>query len=258
VQDKNGGGYNGKSPENKEEDNVINIPTLAERDKIRRKKEKEEKKWRKEYRKSNPKEPIFNLPLCTKFFLFLLITVHLFSELILTPESRYTLFETLGFVPSNYTGGAAFNFLFLVSPFTYVLIHANWTHFLMNSIMLTAFGAGLEKWIGGKRMLVFFILCSLTSAFLHLLLNPGSSAPMVGASGGLSGMFAAILLLMQSKGIGATGKYGIWPFAILWVLISFFFGSMGMPGNETIAWAAHIGGFAAGFIFLKPVLKHIN
>jgi membrane associated rhomboid family serine protease len=56
------------------------------------------------------------------------------------------------------------------------------------------------------------------------------------------------------QGLGSS-KYGIWPFVILWIAISLLFGLMEAPGGGTIAWAAHIGGFCAGFVFIKPVLR---
>jgi membrane associated rhomboid family serine protease len=121
--------------------------------------------------------------------------------------------------------------------------------------MLAAFGTGVDRWIGGKRMLALFVLCSFASTLVHFLFNPFSTDPVIGASGGLSGLFAAILIMMQQKGLVPTGRYGLWPLIIIWIGISVLFGMVEAPGGGAVAWAAHIGGFLAGFVFLKPVLK---
>lgn len=267
MQKDNGGGYNGNgnshhddNDRDKEESNIIRIPTLAERDKIRREQEKEEQRLRKQYRKAQAAAhgPMINLPPVTKYALAALFLVHLVMQGLLSPIQQYGIIENLGFIPARYTGAEPFSFWALIGPFSFVLFHGSWTHLLLNGFMLMAFGSGMERWIGAKRMLVFFFLCSLASALAHLLLNPFSSAPVIGASGGLSGMFAAILILMQQRGVGMMGRYGVWPFVALWIGISVILGMIEAPGGGTVAWAAHIGGFLAGFVFLKPVLKYIR
>lgn len=267
MQKNNGGGYNGngrdpgdENGKDTEENNVTRIPTLAERDKIRREQEQEEKRLRKQYRKAQAQAqgPMFNLPPVTKYMMGSLILIHLVMQIVLSPVQQYEIIAHLGFVPAQYTGAAAFSLWSVISPFSYVLFHGGWTHLLINSVMLLAFGSGMERWIGGRPMVVFFILCSLVSALVHLAFNPFSEAPVVGASGGLSGMFAAVLLLLQQRGAGMTGRYGIWPFIILWIGISLLFGMMEAPGGGTVAWAAHIGGFLAGFVLLKPVVRYVR
>jgi len=139
-----------------------------------------------------------------------------------------------------------------------MFLHGSWTHLLLNTVMTTAFGAGVERLMGARRMIIFFVLCSLTAALIHFAVSPSSPNPVIGASGGLSGLFAAVLVMMQKMGMGGAGRYGIWPFVILWVGVSIMFGMMGAPGGGSVAWVAHIGGFLAGFIFLKPVMRYIK
>ena len=265
MQNSNGGGYNGNGHDPDEEDNddnndnVIRMPTLAERDKLRREQEKQQKAWQKEYRKNTPGEAFINLPPVTKFMVLAFITIHILIQIAANPVQQYEIFTRLGFIPAYYTGALPFSIWAVFAPLTYIFIHGSWGHLAMNSIMMTAFGTGMERLVGGRRMLVFFVLCSLGAAAFHLALNPFSEAPAIGASGGLSGMFAAILLLMQKNGMGGQGRYGIWPFVLLWVVISVLLGGTGIAGESgTIAWAAHIGGFLSGFIFLKPVMKYVR
>ncbi len=247
---------NGKDPDNTpdetEEDNVIFIPTLAERDKIRR---EAEKQWRKDYKKRHKSEPAINLPPVTKYFALLIFLIHAGVQVFLDSPQQYWLFSHFGFVPGAYTGNAPFGLYSFLSPLTYMFLHGNWSHIIMNGVMMAAFGTGVERMIGGRKMLIFFTLCSLSAIFIHFLFSPYSNDPVVGASGGLSGLFAAVIIMLQKMGTTGTGRYGIWPLVILWVIISALFGMMGGPGGGTIAWAAHIGGFLAGFPLLKFVMR---
>lgn len=74
---------------------------------------------------------------------------------------------------------------------------------------------------------------------------------MIGASGGISGLFAAAIVMMNKSGQEMGGKVGILPFALLWIGLSIGFGMLGGPDGSLIAWAAHVGGFLGGFIALK-------
>jgi len=243
---------NGHDPgEEPPEDNVVRMPSLAERDKMRR---EQEKQWRREYRAKNRAEPLLNLPPVTKIMLFVMLAVHIGLLLFLDDPQRYWVYFNFGFVSADYTvafpGWPAF-----IGPFTYMLIHGNWLHIAMNGTMLLAFGSGVEKWLGGRRMLILFTLCSLAAAAFHFALSPFSDDPIIGASGGLSGLFAAVLIMLQQQGRLGAGRYGIWPFAAFWIGISIVFGMLGAPDGSLIAWAAHIGGFLAGLVLVKPVLR---
>ena len=88
-----------------------------------------------------------------------------------------------------------------------------------------------------------------------MLLAPHSDAPIIGASGGISGIFAAVILLMKRNRMGFEGRFGLWPFIILWIVIAGVFGALGSPDGGNVAWAAHIGGFFAGFLLLDPLMK---
>lgn len=256
MQNNNGHNHdgNGHDPDG-ESGNIIRMPTLAERDRMRREKEKQEKQWRSSYKQDNKPPPAINLPPVTKFSILALAVIHVIFHYAFSPPDQFTIMENFGFIPAYYTGAAPFRWAALPGPFTYVFLHGGWTHLAMNSVMLAAFGAGVERWMGGKKMILFFVLCALAAAMAHLLVNPSSSDPVIGASGGLSGLFAAVLVMLQQSGMGGNSKYGIWPFVFLWVAISAIFGLIGAPGGGAVAWAAHIGGFLAGFIFLKPVMR---
>lgn len=245
------GKYNGNGhhpPDDGENEKVVRFPSLAERDRKRREEQK---------RNRPPREPMINLPLAAKFLVLSFILIHLALQFVPEP-GQYWIYDHFGFVAGRYTGRAEFGWYALIAPFTYMFLHGGWMHLILNTFMTAAFGAGVERLMGPRRMLVFFVLCSLAAVLVQFALSPFSTDPVIGASGGLSGFFAAILILMQKMGVGGAGRYGIWPFVALWVAISVLFGMMGAPGGGAVAWAAHLGGFAAGFLLLKPVMRYMK
>ena len=198
--------------------------------------------------------PLINLPPATKYLLILIISIHLALSFGVSDETHGYILFNYGFTPAIWTGQSAYGFDMnaLVSPLSYIVLHGGFMHLFMNAAMLMAFGAGVEKWMGAKRFILFFFLCGIAAAFVEMIIHPFSGFPVIGASGAESGLFAAILILLQRQGQLPTGKYGIWPFAAFWIILSVVLGFVGgqLMGGE-IAWAAHLGGFIAGFALLK-------
>jgi membrane associated rhomboid family serine protease len=212
------------------------------------------KKAEKQPEPKPPREPFINLPPITKYLLILILAIHLVITFLISQEDLGWVIFNLGFTPAMWTGQSPYPFdiYAAVSPLTYIFLHGGWTHILMNCAMLMAFGAGIEQWMGARKFLIFFILCGILAIIAETIIHPFSINPVIGASGALSGLFAAVLILLQSQGKLPTGKYGIWPFAAFWVGISLLFGLIGgsLAGGQ-IAWAAHLGGFIAGFLLLR-------
>ena len=162
----------------------------------------------------------------------------------------------LSFVPARYFGAAPLGFAGILSPLTYMFIHAGWLHLSINVITLVAFGAGLEKAIGGRKMLLFYFATGLCGAALHALVYPLSEDPVVGASGAISGLFGGVVMMMYEAGMMGKGYEKLLPVIFLWIGASAFFGFFGMPGiNNPIAWTVHIGGFISGLLLYKPVCR---
>lgn len=200
---------------------------------------------------ASQREPMFNLPPCTKWLLGALIGIHLLVHLVM-PDSAYDwIFTHLGFIPAQWSGKLPFDIVTVFSPFTYMLLHASWLHLALNTLMLTAFGSGIERWIGGPRMIVFSLSCGIIAVAVHFALNTGSMQPVVGASGAISGLFAAALIMIHRGHRELGGRFGLLPFIILWIGISIAFGMTGAPDGSAIAWAAHVGGFLGGFLVLR-------
>ncbi len=210
----------------------------------------EKAKQEKAQNKGGPREPMINMPPFTKYALGILIGLYFLTAVLLPTSISDWLYYNFGFIPEKFQSGT-FDLFSLTSPITHMVLHGSWVHVIMNAFMLAAFGSGVERWLGAKKTIYVFIFSGLAGAALHFLLNTGSPYPMIGASGGISGLFAAAIVMMNRGGPEMGGKFGILPFALLWIGLSIGFGMLGGPDGSMIAWAAHVGGFLGGFAILK-------
>lgn len=154
--------------------------------------------------------------------------------------------------------------LHLSSLFTSMFLHAGWFHLLGNMLYLWVFGRNVEDLIGSGRYLVFYILCGLCAAVVHIIFNPFSPAPTIGASGAIAGVLGAYLVKFPRSRIVSLVFFFIFittvdiPAAVLliiWFAMNFFsgVGSLGetdYTGGGT-AYFAHIGGFVAGMLLIR-------
>lgn len=190
------------------------------------------------------RQPILNIPPATKALLIANVVVHL-ARLLLPGDLDDTVLLTFAFIPGRYTTSGAFGWPALVDPISYQFLHASFAHLAINMLALLAFGAGVERRIGGSRMLIFTLICGVASALTHLIIYPLSVEPVIGASGAISGLFGAILRFRLQRG----GRGGLWPLVTLWIVMDVVTGISGFGSDgESIAWVAHIGGFVAGLL----------
>ena len=205
--------------------------------------------------------------------LLALLAVHVVRSL-LPPELDATFTLTLAFIPARYIapapdlpGGA----IAAVTSFvTHMLVHGDWMHLLINSAWLLAFGGAVAKRLGDARFLVFSILCGVAGALAYLPAHWGSLAPVVGASGAVSGQMAGALRFffaaMRKGGAQGLSEHArsvpLTPIGAmlrdpqilavlgLWFAFNLGFGLGGgsLTGGGGIAWEAHLGGFLAGLV----------
>jgi membrane associated rhomboid family serine protease len=153
----------------------------------------------------------------------------------------------------------------LVPMATSMFVHGGWIHLIGNMLYLWVFGDNVEDKLGRLRYLIFYLICGFAASGLHVLLDPHSSMPMVGASGAISGVLGAYLLMfprarvvtlipifffIQIAELPALVVLG------LWFVMQFFNGVLSL-GQETggmggVAWWAHVGGFVTGLALLYP------
>lgn len=202
--------------------------------------------------------PLLNIPPVTKFLLFALVGIHiaLWGLGFVSPEWQNLIYMYGSFVPGAWSGIAPFD---AATPFTviaYSFLHGSWLHIFMNGAMLLAFGSGAEKNLGARFMLIVYFGSVVFAALAHFLLDQSSVNPMIGASGGISGLFGAMMYVMRLNAHN-SGQVPprFWPMVAIWVGISFVMGMMGGPDGSKIAWAAHIGGFLSGIVISAALLK---
>lgn len=155
----------------------------------------------------------------------------------------------LGFVPARYGAPGGPGWQGLLGPVTHQFLHAGPVHLLVNMVMLAAFGAGVERLLGGRRLLAIYLASGLAGALLHAAIYPGSAVSVVGASGAISGLFGAVLRLMARQSQVFGTRTPVLPIAALWIGIAVLTGFTGVPGaagEAQVAWAAHVGGFLLG------------
>ena len=177
------------------------------------------------------------------------------------------LIFTLGFIPARFIAQQGENFLNpvgFIPVFSSMFLHANFVHLLSNMWMLWIFGDNVEDCMGHGRYFVFFLLCGIASVFAQAVSNPQSAIPMIGASGAISGVLGAYFLTYPQARILTLVPIVIFFYIIelpaffflgFWFVLQFIQGSLYSLNSEQlagggVAWWAHVGGFAAGVLFL--------
>jgi len=198
--------------------------------------------------------PMFNIPPLTLYALIAIIVIQVLQ--MLTPPDQGDVWYDLAFVPARYWLLPDNMVWAIVSPFTHMFLHGGWLHVAMNGLMFMAFGAAAERMLGRRRAAILFVVCGLAGAAVQFALAPQSPYPMIGASGALSGLFAAVIMRLMASGSMPGGRFGIWGIAALWIGLSFASALIGGAiGFGNVAWAAHAGGFFAGMAMMRFAFK---
>lgn len=201
-----------------------------------------------------PTPKMFNIPPLTFWTFAAIIVIYALQEYATFLSGAF--WYDMAFVPERYMSADTVWPWGVTSPFTYMFLHGSWMHVLMNGFMFIAFGAASEKMLGRRDTIIIFIVTGLIAAFSQYILDMTTPIPMVGASGALSGLFAAVVVHMQRVGAMPKGRFGIWGIAALWIGISYVSAMIGGgAGMDNIAWAAHAGGFLGGVGLMLTVFK---
>ena len=217
-------------------------------------------------------EPVFNLPPVVVALIGICVAVHIASSFLLTDNQFLSLLINAAFIPIRYSGQIdpviatfASPLTYVTSPLTYAFLHGSVAHLAINMIWLAAFGSPLANRMGAARFLWFWAFTSLAAVALHYVLHMLDQAPLIGASGAISGMMGAAarfgFRIDRSRG-GAAFAGAPLPIAVclrsravvtflaIWMAVNLVTGLIGFaPGiDDQIAWEAHIGGFLAGFL----------
>lgn len=192
--------------------------------------------------------PMINLPPLTKIFIALFVSIHagLWALEWADADLAGAFYDYGAFIPASWSGVFPFQWWTPLTLVSFSFLHGGWLHLGMNVIMMAAFGAGIEKWLGTKKFLLLFAGSTLFAVLVQFATDPNSPAGIIGASGAISGFFGGLLIMLREQRALGNQKNSIMPFVIGWIVISVVFGLMGSPDGSSIAWFAHIGGFFGG------------
>jgi rhomboid family protein len=148
-----------------------------------------------------------------------------------------------------------------VTILTSMFMHGSWMHLIGNMWFLWVFGNNIEDSMGHFRYLVFYLLTGVLAAAAHIFSDPGSAIPTVGASGAISGVMGAYMVLYPKVRVQTLIILILYIRVIplpAWVLLAYWFflqlvgGSAALGrGGAGVAFWAHVGGFAAGVVLIK-------
>lgn len=148
--------------------------------------------------------------------------------------------------------------------FSSMFLHGGWMHLIGNMLYLWVFSNNVEDAMGHKRFIVFYLSCGMLAALTQTMLTPDSVIPMIGASGAISGVLGAYLLLHPHARILVVIPIGIliytpWIAAYwmlgLWFVLQVFNSWLNASEMGGVAYAAHLGGFVAGMLLI-PLFKY--
>lgn len=192
-----------------------------------------------------------------------------FAQLSVPAAALERAFHVFGIVPVRYTQPGAWTMatgleaLSVWPLLTSQFLHGGWLHILANMWTLWIFGDNVEERMGSLRFAIFYLLCGVIASVLHILMNPDSTIPAVGASGAIAGVLGAYLVLFPMSRIIAIFPVLFYPFFFelpavvyigLWFFSQLFSGTLALAAPSDVggvAWWAHVGGFIAGLLALS-------
>lgn len=149
---------------------------------------------------------------------------------------------------------------FILTPLSSALLHGGVVHIVFNVIVLLFIGRQLEAPLGSKAMAVLLLAGAYGGALAQFLADPASAVPMIGASGAISALIAVYALIFSRSQAPAIGPIpGHWVRALwlaaAWIGLQLLIGFTGGGGFGAVAIWAHVGGFLAGLLLARPLLR---
>jgi membrane associated rhomboid family serine protease len=193
-------------------------------------------------------------------YLLIAINVVVFVLMWLAGSEQEALVQEFALIPAQVTSGLDLGDITRV--ITSMFMHGGLAHIAGNMLYLWIFGDNVEDAMGRGKYLVFYLVGGLVASFTHILTNPGSLIPTVGASGAIAAVLGAYLVLYPQSRVqtiiplGYFMRITLLPASIvlgLWFVLQLFSGflSLGGPDVGGVAFWAHIGGFITGVVLAK-------
>ncbi|NQU61265.1 MAG: rhomboid family intramembrane serine protease [Rhodospirillales bacterium] len=212
----------------------------------------------------NPLKHI-RFPYVTVAFIVACIAVYLF-QFTLSPKEEQVFIYGFGAIPAVIFGLTELPVALPQVPanltlVTSMFLHGGFMHLAGNMLFLWVLGDNIEDALGHKRFIAFYLLSGIAAALAHAAMGPESKIPMIGASGAISGIIGAYLILHPKARIKTLAFYFIvWLPAYvvlgLWIGFQILSATMDTGGaGGGVAWWAHIGGFIAGVALIFPMRR---
>jgi membrane associated rhomboid family serine protease len=211
--------------------------------------------------------PIRGIPVVTIGLIVLSALVYLW-QLSLPAETAQAAVYLLGFMPALLFGNATLDGEQWVPAgatiFTSLFLHGSFLHLAGNMLYLWIFGDNVEDRVGRGRFLMFYLLCGAVAAFAQALPDTRSTIPMIGASGAVSGILGAYVVLYPRANVLVALPLLVVFYTVrvpALVVLGLWFGGQLLssiaaePGAGGVAFGAHVGGFIAGALLIRWFLR---
>lgn len=199
--------------------------------------------------------PTRRVPYVTYAFIAINLAFFVYQYIELTPPQNQAFVNQHGAVPFYLLSGYG---PALSTPFTSIFMHGGLAHLMSNMWFLHVFGDNVEDALGHVRYIAFYFFTGVVAVLAHSLVDPSSRLPLVGASGAISGVLGAyVLMYPRAKVVTFVPIFFFFElpaafFILLWFGMQVFSSCNSLTTTETagIAFMAHIGGFLAGIVFM--------
>ena len=197
----------------------------------------------------------------TLFIIILNVAVFL-HELMLGPKAGELFVDSFALVPKRLFSGVPEPSGAVpvgVTLVTSMFLHGGFLHIGGNMLYLWIFGNNVEDSMGHVRFVVFYLCCGIIASYIHALANAASTVPMIGASGAISGILGAYLILYPRARVLSLIMLGLYVRTVevsamfilgFWFIFQFLSALVSTGTGGGVAWYAHVGGFVAGMLLI--------
>ena len=209
--------------------------------------------------------PTKSIPWITLLLILINVLVFIYELSLQSAGKLQQLFQTAALIPYEITNLAKLTSdvpnIGILAVFTSMFMHGGWLHIIGNMWYLWIFGNNVEDTLGHAKYLLFYLLCGIGGGIGHILSQPYSQVPTVGASGAIAGVLAGYLIMFPTARVVTIVPIFIFLQIVkvpailligLWFLIQIAsgMGSLSTQASGGTAWFAHIGGFIAGVVLV--------
>lgn len=204
--------------------------------------------------------PTRTLPIIAVGLIFVNILIFLWQRFTLQSTTSEYIYRYYGFIPQEFIISLTSRWALIphnvMTIFTYMFLHGGFLHLSANMLCLWIFGKNIEDAFGHMRFIPFYVLSGLIAAIFQLSYDPSSGAAMIGASGAISGVLGASLVLYPYARIKTFIFFFVAEIpAIVFLTIWFFIQVYYSTAMNGVAWYAHIGGFIFGLLTAKLFVR---